>query len=139
MKSNEIEKEVLTNEDHQVPEVVNQWMDKVKNFQGLIEDAKARREDLTNELSNVDRELSNCLHEIELTKNKNACDGYKVYKQMKKILAERRKIKDEYSVVSSISMSNVSNLYANVKHIVDVLEKRKFIVRETEFVFDDEN
>lgn len=133
------EKMVLVKEDYQIPESVVKWMDKVNSFHGLLDEAKSRRKSLISELSDADRELSNCLHEIELSKNKSACDGYKSYKRMKKLLTERRKIKDEYSVVSSITMSNASNLYSNVKNTVEGLSKRKFAVRETDFVFDSED
>lgn len=36
--------------------------------------------------TNADKEVSNCLHRIELTNWKNGCDGYKEYKTLKMVL-----------------------------------------------------
>ena len=87
---------------YEVPNEVQEWLDRVKECNGLAKDAASRKSELLSQLSNVDRELSNCLHEIELTGNMNACDGYKEYKRTKTILKRRRIIKDELSVVDSI-------------------------------------
>ena len=114
-----------------VPERVQIWMDRVKGCNGLAHDAAKRQDALTHDLSNIDRELSNCLHEIEMTCNKNAAEGYKEYRKIKDVLERRRLIKDELSVVSSILECNLSSMATNrIQKVVDNLSKRKFTFRE---------
>ncbi len=114
------------------PEVQN-WLNRVKECNGLAKDAAGRKKELLQQLSNVDRELSNCLHEIELFKSMNACAGYKEYKRTKIILERRRKIKDELSVVNSILTCNLESIATDrIQKVVDKLGKRKFVIREVE-------
>lgn len=114
------------------PEVQN-WLNRVRECNGLAKDAACRKKELLQQLSNVDRELSNCLHEIELFKNMNACEGYKEYKRTKIILERRRKIKDELSVVNSILTCNLESIATDrVQKVVNRLGRRKFAIREVE-------
>ena len=81
----------------------------------------------------MDKDLSNCLHLIELTKWKNGCDGYKEYKSIKNILEKRRNIKDELTIVQSILESNLESMATNrVEKVVSRLCNRVFNMREVE-------
>lgn len=124
------EKVTIKNENYIVPNTVTSWMDRIKQCNNLISDARHRKDELFDQLSDIDKELSNCLHIIEMTKWKSGCDGYKEYKRVKQILEKRRVIKDELSVVQSISSCNLKHL--SVDHVVDNLENRSFTIRETE-------
>lgn len=116
-----------------IPSEVQGWLDRVKECNGLAKDAASRKSELLSQLSNVDRELSNCLHEIELTGNMNACDGYKEYKRAKTILKRRRIIKDELSVVDSILTSNLQSMATDrIQKVVNGLGKRKFMIRDVD-------
>ena len=116
-----------------VPNEVQEWLDRVKECNGLAKDAASRKSELLLQLSNVDRELSNCLHEIELTGNMNACDRYKEYKRAKTILKRRRIIKDELSVVDSILTSNLQSMATDrIKKVVNGLGKRRFVIRDVD-------
>ena len=116
-----------------VPNEVQGWLDRVKECNGLAKDAASRKSELLSQLSNVDRELSNCLHEIELTGNMNACDGYKEYKRAKTILKKRRIIKDELSVVDSILTSNLQSMATDrIQKVVNGLGKRRFVIRDVD-------
>ena len=116
-----------------VSEEVQGWLDRVKQCNGLAKDAASRKSELISQLSNVDRELSNCLHEIELSGNMNACNGYKEYRRAKYILERRRVIKDELSVVDSILTSNLQSIAMDrVQKVVDGLSKRRFTIRDVE-------
>ena len=118
---------------YEVPNEVQGWLDRVKECNGLAKDAASRKSELLSQLSNVDRELSNCLHEIELTRNMNACDGYKEYKRAKTILKRRRIIKDELSVVDSILTSNLQSMATDrIQKVVNGLGKRKFMIRDVD-------
>ena len=118
---------------YEVPIEVQGWLDRVKECNGLAKDAASRKSELLSQLSNVDKELSNCLHEIELTGNMNACDGYKEYKRAKTILKRRRIIKDELSVVDSILTSNLQSMATDrIQKVVNGLGKRRFVIRDVD-------
>ena len=118
---------------YEVPNEVQGWLDRVKECNGLAKDAASRKSELLSQLSNVDKELSNCLHEIELTGNMNACDGYKEYKRAKTILKRRRIIKDELSVVDSILTSNLQSMATDrIQKVVNGLGKRRFVIRDVD-------
>lgn len=118
---------------YEVPNEVQEWLDRVKECNGLAKDAASRKSELLLQLSNVDKELSNCLHEIELTGSMNACNGYKEYRRTKTILERRRVIKDELSVVDSILTSNLQSIATDrIQKVVNGLSKRKFVVRDVD-------
>ena len=118
---------------YEVPNEVQGWLDRVKECNGLAKDAANRKSELLSQLSNVDKELSNCLHEIELTGNMNACDGYKEYKRAKTILKKRRIVKDELSVVDSILTSNLQSMATDrIQKVVNGLGKRRFVIRDVD-------
>lgn len=123
--------EVIISTYYTVSESVIKWVDRVKNCNDLARDAKNRKSELVCALSNVDKELSNCLHEIELTKWKNGCSGYKEYKAVKNILEKRRRIKDELIVIQSILESNLQSIAADrIEKVVERLGNRIFNIRE---------
>lgn len=119
--------------DYVISPQVQGWVDRVQECNGLLSDAKKRRNELLDKLSNVDCELSNCLHEIELSQNMNACAGYKEYRRTKVILERRRIIKDELSVVTSILSGDVESVATDrIKKVVKRLGKRKFEIRDVD-------
>lgn len=123
--------EVFISTYYIVSDRVNQWVERVKDCNGLAKDATERKNELLDALSNVDKDLSNHLHRIELTKWKNGCDGYKEYKEIKNILEKRRNIKDELTVVSSILEANLQSIASNrIQEVVDRLSNRVFNIRE---------
>lgn len=125
--------EIIVNTYYTVPDSVKKWADRVKNCNDLAKDAAKRKEELVQALSNTDKELSNCLHRIELTKWKNGCDGYKEYKSVKVILEKRRCIKDELIVIRSILSSNLESMATNrIEKVVKGLGNRIFSMREVE-------
>ena len=125
--------EVIINTHYIVPDSVTKWVERVKNCNDLASDATKRKEELVQALSNADKDLSNCLHKIELTKWKNGCDGYKEYRDVKIILEKRRIIKDELTVVQSILTSNLESIATNrIEKVVNGLNNRLFTIREIE-------
>lgn len=74
------------------------------------------------------------MHEIELSRRKNACNGYKEYRRLKIILERRRVIKDELSVVDSILTSDLQSIATDrIEKVVKNLGKRKFKFRDIDF------
>ena len=119
--------------EYVAPIEVETWLDKMKNCNGLAKEALFRKSELICQLSNIDKELSNCLHEIELSKNMNACNGYKEYRRIKIILEKRRIIKDELIVVKSILSSNLQSIGSDrIQKVIDGLGNRKFTIRDVD-------
>lgn len=122
-----IHKEFLDNTDN---EHITRWVDKFGICQDIIDEAKNRLEELGKLLSNVDKEISNELHLIELEKDKNAYEGYLFYKTIRDVLRKRRKLKDEQLVLYAIIKMNFRNFDSEIiKKTVDGLAKRKFTMR----------
>lgn len=104
---------VITSSNYKVSDNITEWVERVKTCNDIANDAKDRKEQLIKEISSIDRELSNCMHEIELGSRLNACAGYKEYIKTKEILHRRRDIKDELLIVSAILDSNLSSIASN--------------------------
>lgn len=127
------EDRVIFNAAYKKSDSVVFWIEKMKEFQEFSDKALKRKSQLVQDLSNADKEVSNCLHKIELTNWKNGCDGYKEYKSLKTILEKRRKIKDELIIVGSILNSNLDKVEAeDFEKTVDWLNHRVFKIRKTE-------
>lgn len=127
------EKETIISSTYVVSDLVKRWVDKVKDCNGIAKEALVRKEELENAQSNVDKELSNCLHKIELEKWKNGSDGYKEYKRTKNILEKRRMIKDELLIVKALLSMNLESVATDhIEKAVNGLSNRKFSIREIE-------
>lgn len=84
-----------------VAENIQKWIDKITDLNGLATDALHRKEELCEELSFVDRELSDINHYIEFC-NLNAAQGWKAYKMIKERRIKRRSIKNEIQILNII-------------------------------------
>lgn len=62
---------------------------------GNIDTAKFEIERLRQELSTVDKTISDILHELELCESLNASQGYKYARMLKNLREDRRYIKNE--------------------------------------------
>lgn len=123
----------IENKEYQIPDSVKELLGKIEDYNELLRYLNKRKPSLYNELSNVDCELSNRLHDIELTSSKNACDGYKEYKKIKEVLHKRREIKDELIVVNAILEENLKSVNSTrIQKVVDGLSKRKFTIRDVD-------
>ena len=127
------DKKVLKKENYVLSESISNWIEKLKFCDDIINEIKERKEKLCIALSNVDKELNNELHKIELEKSKNACEGYYEYKRIKIILEHRREIKDELLVISHVLQSDYTYLQKeSVEKVVNGLAKRSYKFRVTE-------
>lgn len=95
-----------------------------KGFSGLLDlfnEASTRRNELSQELSNIEAEIVDIEHYIEFT-SLNARDGYKIYRKLRDLLRERRYIKDEQKVVNAINSNCAAT--EQIKNIVAVLDAK---------------
>lgn len=89
-------------------DVIQGWINRVQGLNGLIKDVKVRKEELLQQLSNIDKQLCDIYHYIEFS-SLNACQGYKAAKMIKDKRIVRRRIKNELQVLSIILSSNISD------------------------------
>lgn len=129
----ENEKKVIQQKDYMPSENVIRWIEKFGICDDILTEAKERKDELCNMLSNCDKEISNELHKIELESNKNACAGYLEYVKVKTILKKRREIKDELMIISNVLRMDFRCLnHENIRKAVNGLANRKFTLRVVE-------
>lgn len=86
-----------------------------KSFEGLdeiFEKASKRGYELSQEIQNIDLEISDVVHYIEFN-TLNAREGYKIYKKLNELLCKRRNLKFEQRVVTSINNNHEAANYIN--------------------------
>lgn len=71
----------------------------VKEFENTFKRCVTKEEELNQKLNTIDRAIMDVEHSIEFF-NYNACEGYKMYKKMKDLRTERRKIKDSLLIIN---------------------------------------
>lgn len=124
------EKKYIRKDSYIPRDEVVQWIEKSRQCSEFVEDATRRRAVLHKKLANVDRELSNCMHQIELEKWKSGCDGYKLYKLEKEILEKRRQIKDELVIIQSVLDNTKCTIgIKNIEKTFNRLGTRRFEIR----------
>lgn len=118
-------------EPKDIPDTVMRWVTKVENLNGLAQEASDRIKALDEEYLHIERKETDILHEIELSRKVNACDGYKKFRELKEILEKRREIKDEKLVVSILLENNIGQLAAvDFRRRVEGLKARTYAYRE---------
>lgn len=127
--------DMIETEKVQVSENITRWIEKVESLNGLFDEANKRNEELTSELSKVDKELSDLLHYIEFAKL-NAAQGYKAYKMVKERRTKRRHIKNEMDVLAVILSQNANDISKNIKNKLNEMDKRTYNPREIKELFD---
>lgn len=115
---------------------IQYWVDKVSGLNGLASEALHRKEELINQLSEVDKELCDINHYIEFC-NLNAAQGYKAYKMIKDRRMKRRSIKNELDVLNMILGKKLSESVTNeITNAVLGMDKRIYEPRVLNELFD---
>ena len=126
----------INTETVSVADNIQYWLDKVSGLNGLGSEALHRKEELTNQLSQVDKELSDINHYIEFV-NLNAAQGYKAYKMIKDRRIKRRSIKNELDVLSIILGKKISDSVTDeIKNAVSGMDRRTYGPRVMNELFD---
>ena len=137
--SNQILPTITTNSDITL-DIGNLNLDEilstVEKFDQIVDICICNKALLENKLHVIEAQQLDILHSIEFY-NKNACEGYKIYKQLQFILLTRRKIKNSLLVIEIIndclSHEYKSNLLAN--RLANI-KNRKYKVRNDISLFD---
>lgn len=89
----------------------------IREFCAKIRDMMARYDGDRLQLSKLDLEAQDLLHYMEMSKNKNAFDGFNLYKRLCEIRRERRICKNEIELLTPLY-----NQF-NESHLLDQLTK----------------
>ena len=132
-KSTNIEKKVIETDNYIVPDSISYWIEKFGICDDILKEAEKRKDELNKLLSNVDKEFTNLIHEIEFEGKVDLYGGWQERNLIKENREKRRIIKDELLVISSVLKMDFRNLDRNtVKKVVTGLANRKFTYRVIE-------
>lgn len=93
------------------------WVNGMEQIEEFFVSASDRKEELLFEMSAIDREISDIEHYIEL-KGLNAYQGWMACKMLQNRLRQRRKIKDELTIISQIAGCSISK--AEIREVQDI-------------------
>ena len=117
-------------------ENIKRWLDKIDGLNGLATEALHRNDELVQQLSKVDQELSDVNHYIEFC-NLNAAQGYKAYKMIKDRRIKRRSIKNELQVVDIILSKKISETATDeIQKAIAGMDQRTYEPRVLNELFD---
>lgn len=141
-----IEKDIITRKktiqstNYVIPDTIQNWVEKFGICDDILKEARQRKEELYKLLSDVDKEFTNIVHEIEFEDAVDLYGGWQERNRIKENREKRRKIKDELLVLSSVIKMDFTKLDRNtISKTVAGLAKRKFTYRVVEEEDDTEN
>lgn len=104
----------------------------------FIFELKNKREEASNIVDRCEREIFDLEHNAEFY-NKNACEGYKMWRRLGEIRRERRRAKDLIVIVDAILEDNSFDGILNQKTLnrISGLENRTYSIRELDDIFPD--
>lgn len=108
-------------------------LDKIKKdvnlFSDTLKDLRKRKQELLDLQSEVDKEISDIYHYIELN-NLNAYQGWLMYKMLQYRLKRRRVIKDELSIIKHLVKCNIdTQSLSEIQDIIKNMDNRKYTPR----------
>ena len=129
-----IEKQnVITTNTYEPSENITRWINKIGQFEDVLNEINSRNEELNTELSEIDLKLQDVLHSIELLEKCDMYTSWKTINQLRDLRKQRRNIKDEKLVLSGIKSQGIAYLNRkSVQKCVDGLSKRKYKIRIVE-------
>ena len=124
---------VIQSDNYVVQEEVRRWIDKFGICDEVLQEARNRREELIIELSNVDKKLSNYIHNVELHKKIDMYSAWLERMAAHDLTTKRRCIKDEILIIENVMRMDFRNFKGeDVKKSVEGLVNRKFTLRVVE-------
>lgn len=127
------EKKVISKQNYVLSDSLKEWIEKFGICDDILKEAKKRKDELNKELSNIDKQFSNLVHEIEFEGKVDLYGGWKERNKIKENREKRRNIKDELLVISNVVQMDFRNLDREViDKVVTRLGKRKFTYRLVE-------
>ena len=112
------------------------WIEKIDDMNGLVKEAKKRKEVLEKQLRDLEDEKLDIEHYIEF-QNLNAAQGYKASRELKNCRVKRRSVKNELMVINIILDQKVKEMVSNeVYQRIKGLDKRTYSPRIRTDLFD---
>lgn len=108
---------------------MSKWQDGLAKFTGFILESENRKQELVDALSNIDKEITDIEHYVELN-NLNAYQGFLAYKMLQNRLRERRKIKNELQVLSQLGNCKIdSAMMLDVQNAIKLMDSKTYTPR----------
>lgn len=108
---------------------IDKWRDGFVKMTDFVQESEDRRAELSDKLSNIDKEITDIEHYVELN-NLNAYQGFLAYKMLQNRLRERRKIKDEIQVLSQLGSCKIdAAMMKDVQEAIKQMENKTYTPR----------
>ena len=136
----DIAPKVIENNTYKISDDIQRWVERFGTCDDIIKEAKQRQVELEYSLDNIDKDICNTLHIIEIESSKDLYHGWLLYKDIRALRIKRRQIKDELLIISSVLKENNKQIAFERKLIqssIDGLSKRKYTFRVVEEEEDD--
>lgn len=128
-----IRKKVIETENYVISKQISQWIEKFGICDDILKEVQKRKEELNTMLSNIDKEFSNLIHDIEFEGNIDLYGGWKERNEIKENRRRRRTVKDELIIISNVLRMDFRELDREIiNKAVAGLAKRKFTYRVVE-------
>lgn len=128
-------KKVIVKYDSSYIQGVKNQICQISNF---ISDLKNKRQEAVRVVEKCEREIFDLEHNAEFY-NKNACEGYKMWRKLGEVRRERRRAKDLTVIVDAILEDNNFDGILSQKTLnrISGLENRTYSIRELDNIFPD--
>lgn len=100
---------------------VDEYLEKLQSLEEIMTDLSKAKNQSNNNLDELHDEICDLQHYIELG-TFNAAQGYKTLMDLKRVLCERRKVKDLLYSIDKTD-SNLNNTYRGIKSVSNGIEK----------------
>ena len=124
--------DVIENVDYVPDKNITRWIDNFGKCADTVDVAKMRIKEISELLEQIDKELIDVLHIIEIEQSKDMFSGWKLYKRIKENRLRRRSLKDEKLILQNAvkNIKNISDLSSDrIKSMVEGLSTRKYTYR----------
>lgn len=127
------DKRVIESNNYIVPDSLQKWIEKFGICDDILKEAQKRKDELNKELSNIDKQFVNLIHQIEFEGKIDLYGGWNERNSIKENREKRRKIKDELFVISNVVKMDFRSLdRATINKVITGLANRKFTYRIVE-------
>ena len=124
------EERIIENNKYIVSESLQKWIEKFGICDDILKEAQKRRDELNRELSNVDKQFVNLVHEIEFEGKVDLYGGWQERNRIKENREKRRNIKDELLIISNVLRMDFRHLDRDaINKAIAGLANRKFTYR----------
>lgn len=115
---------------------LDKWESGIESMTEFVQDAETRKEYLSKEMSDIDKEIIDIQHYIEFN-DMNAYQGWMAYKMLQNRLKKRRKIKNELQVLIQLGNCKIdSSMIGDIKNAINEMNNRIYTPRVLKQLFD---